>query len=60
LLDVVLPTEEPVIFSSSVVFAYPIARPSIEKIVYSDATKRDALFYKKIELIMGGIEPFFV
>jgi hypothetical protein len=36
------------------------AKPSIEKIVYSDATKRDALFDKKFELIMGGIEPFFV
>jgi hypothetical protein len=36
------------------------ARPSIEKIVYSDAAKSDVLFDKKIELIMEGIEPFFV
>jgi hypothetical protein len=34
------------------------ARPSIEKIVYSDAAKSDALFDRKIELIMEGIEPF--
>lgn len=31
---------------------------SIKKIVYSDAAKSDALFDKKIELIMEGIEPF--
>jgi hypothetical protein len=36
------------------------ARPSIEKIIYSDAAKSDALFDRKIELIIEGIEPFFV
>jgi hypothetical protein len=34
------------------------ARPSIEKIIYSDAAKTDALFDRKIELIMEGIELF--
>jgi len=36
------------------------ARPCIEKIVYSDAAKSDALFDRKIELSKEGIEPFFV
>jgi hypothetical protein len=44
-------------FSSAAAIA---ARPSLKKIVYSDAVKSDALFDKKIELIMEGIEPFFV
>ena len=34
------------------------ARPSIEKIIYSDAAKTDTLFDRKIELIMEGIELF--
>lgn len=35
-------------------------RPSIEKIVFSDAAMSGALSDKKNELIMEGIEPFFV